>query len=144
MGYEELMALCQKVVDENEVITKIRGSENYLSIYFEKDGYKTDLVCSAKDLENNLDEIIKSFEYEARVKLYQRSLRENKDSTVLELIQDAMSNNFTIGYIYDFASALEFVRVNDKSVTILDALDNKKYIDFRTINNFDKEGLIIY
>ena len=124
MQDEGLKIILKKVeaVEKNDKVNVVLTCKN------EKYSFK---IENKQDLIQQVEEIkIKENFIEA--------LKENKMEALKKYIV-----NYDVFYIYDFISAMEFIKINSKSITILDALNNKKYISIDTFNNFSVDGFRI-
>ena len=113
----------------------------YLDVKFNYRGYNRAFTLVADDdIINSLSSITENFiEYYNRVKL-QNTLNEILDASTdkfktLKKIVEKYANYYTICIPYDLLGMLDLTKANKKTITCLDSLDNKIYMDEKMFND---------
>ena len=144
MNINEVKNYFDQYFKENkDVVMKMELYTNSVKVYFKKDSFKKDNVYGFDYFVNNFEEEVANFKKEAEKHFFEANIRASNKS-IPELIKECHENGYKLGYLYDLASALEFVRINKNSITILDALDNKKYLSFDTVSEFVRDALFVF
>ena len=132
-------------VVENELVGTERSIELKLFYFYDDEimeiheRFKENLYINLtwKDDEKK-EEILKVMDYFTRQILEKKynhylSLANNKYEQLKE-IMEYIPKKYYIGIPYDLLGILELVKVNKKSITCLDTLDNKVYLTEKTLN----------
>ena len=113
----------------------------YLDVKFNYRGYNRAFTLVADDdIINSLSSITEDFfRYYDRVNL-QKTLNEILDSSTdkfntLKNIVKKFSKDYSICIPYDLLGMLELTRANAKTITCLDSLDNKVYMDKKILDS---------
>lgn len=111
------------------------NNDLYLDIKFNYNGYNKSFTIVADDnIINTLSSITEDFiGYYNRVKL-QNTLNEILDKSTdkfntLKKIVEKYANDYTICIPYDLIGMLDLIKANKKTITCLDSLDNKVYMN---------------
>ena len=117
------------------------NNELYVGVKFNYRGYnKSFSLVADDDIINSLSSITENFiGYYNRVKL-QNTLNEILDVSAdkfntLKKIVEKYANDYTICIPYNLLGMLDLTKVNKKTITCLDSLDNKVYMDEKIFNN---------
>ena len=118
----------------------------YLDVKFNYRGYNRAFTLVADDdIINSLSSITENFiGYYNRVKL-QNTLNEildkstNKFNTLKNIVRK-FSKDYSICIPYDLLGMLELTRANAKTITCLDSLDNKVYMDKKILDGLYVEN----
>ena len=138
-----MMELKNKMDKENiEVFYSISECNNelYVNVKFNYRGYNKSFSLVADDnIINSLSSITEDFfRYYDRVNL-QKTLNEILDSSTdkfntLKNIVKKFAKDYSICIPYDLIGMLELTRANAKTITCLDSLDNKVYMDKKILD----------
>ena len=117
------------------------NNELYVDVKFNYKGYnKSFTLVADDDIINSLSSITENFlEYYNRIKL-QNTLNEildkstNKFNTLKKIVVK-YADDYTICIPYDLIGMLDLTKANKKTITCLDSLDNKVYMDEKIFNN---------
>ena len=132
-------------VFENELIGTERSIELKLIYCFEdkimeihehfKKHLYINLSWNNEDIKKSISEVMDYFIRQTLEKKYNHylSLANNKFEQLKEIIE-YVPEKYYIGIPYDLLGILELVKVNKKSITCLDTLDNKVYLTKETLN----------
>ena len=139
-----MMELKNKMDKENiEVFYSISECNNelYVNVKFNYRGYnKSFSLVADDDIINSLSSITENFlEYYNRIKL-QNTLNEILDASTnkfktLKKIVEKYANYYTICIPYDLLGMLDLTKANKKTITCLDSLDNKVYMNEKMLND---------
>ena len=117
------------------------NNELYVDVKFNYRGYnKSFLLVADDDIINSLSSITENFiEYYNRVKL-QNTLNEILDASTdkfktLKKIVEKYANYYTICIPYDLLGMLDLTKANKKTITCLDSLDNKVYMNEKMLDD---------
>lgn len=117
------------------------NNELYVDVKFNYRGYnKSFLLVADDDIINSLSSITENFiGYYNRVKL-QNTLNEILDASTdkfktLKKIVEKYANYYTICIPYNLLGMLDLTKANKKTITCLDSLDNKIYMDEKMFND---------
>ena len=117
------------------------NNELYVDIKFNYRGYnKSFLLVADDDIINSLSSITENFlEYYNRIKL-QNTLNEILDASTnkfktLKKIVEKYANEYAICIPYDLLGMLDLTKANKKTITCLDSLDNKVYMDKKILDS---------
>ena len=117
------------------------NNELYVGVKFNYRGYnKSFSLVADDDIINSLSSITENFiGYYNRVKL-QNTLNEMLDASIdkfktLKKIVEKYANDYTICIPYNLLGMLDVIKANKKTITCLDSLDNKVYMDEKIFNN---------
>ena len=117
------------------------NNELYVDIKFNYRGYnKSFLLVADDDIINSLSSITENFlEYYNRIKL-QNTLNEILDTSTnkfktLKKIVEKYANYYTICIPYDLLGMLDLTKANKKTITCLDSLDNKVYMNEKMLDD---------
>ena len=117
------------------------NNELYVDVKFNYRGYnKSFLLVADDDIINSLSSITENFiGYYNRVKL-QNTLNEILDASTdkfktLKKIVEKYANYYTICIPYDLLGMLDLTKANKKTITCLDSLDNKVYMNEKMLND---------
>ena len=117
------------------------NNELYVSIKFNYRGYsKSFSLVADDDIINSLSSITENFiGYYNRIKL-QNTLNEILDASTnkfktLKKIVEKYANYYTICIPYDLLGMLDLTKANKKTITCLDSLDNKVYMNEKMLND---------
>ena len=132
-------------VVENELVGTERSIELKLYYFYDDEimgiheRFKKHLYINLKwNNEDKKEEILKVMDYFTRQILEKKynhylSLANNKYEELKE-IMEYVPEKYYIGIPYDLLGILELVKVNKKSITCLDTLDNKVYLTEEILN----------
>lgn len=117
------------------------NNDLYLDVKFNYKGYnKSFTLVADDDIINSLSSITENFiGYYNRVKL-QNTLNEildkstNKFNTLKKIVVK-YADNYTICIPYDLIGMLDLTKANKKTITCLDSLDNKVYMNEKMFND---------
>ena len=117
------------------------NNDLYLDVKFNYKGYnKSFTLVADDDIINSLSSITENFiGYYNRVKL-QNTLNEILDKSTdkfntLKKIVVKYADNYTICIPYDLIGMLDLTKANKKTITCLDSLDNKVYMNEKMFND---------
>ncbi len=117
------------------------NNELYVDVKFNYRGYnKSFLLVADDDIINSLSSITENFiGYYNRVKL-QNTLNEILDASTdkfktLKKIVEKYANHYTICIPYDLLGMLDLTKANKKTITCLDSLDNKVYMNEKMLDD---------
>ena len=117
------------------------NNELYVDVEFNYRGYsKSFSLVADDDIINSLSSITENFiGYYNRVKL-QNTLNEILDASTnkfktLKKIVEKYANYYTICIPYDLLGMLDLTKANKKTITCLDSLDNKVYMNEKMLND---------
>ena len=117
------------------------NNELYVNVKFNYRGYnKSFSLVADDDIINSLSSITENFiEYYNRVKL-QNTLNEILDTSTdkfktLKKIVEKYANYYTICIPYNLLGMLDLTKANKKTITCLDSLDNKVYMNEKMFND---------
>ena len=117
------------------------NNELYVDVKFNYRGYnKSFLLVADDDIINSLSSITENFiGYYNRVKL-QNTLNEILDASTdkfktLKKIVEKYANYYTICIPYNLLGMLDLTKANKKTITCLDSLDNKVYMNEKMLND---------
>ena len=117
------------------------NNELYVNIKFNYRGYsKSFSLVADDDIINSLSSITENFiGYYNRIKL-QNTLNEILDASTnkfktLKKIVEKYANYYTICIPYDLLGMLDLTKANKKTITCLDSLDNKVYMNEKMFND---------
>ena len=118
-----------------------RNNELYVGVKFNYRGYnKSFSLVADDDIINSLSSITENFiGYYNRVKL-QNTLNEILDASTdkfktLKKIVEKYANEYAICIPYDLLGMLDLTKANKKTITCLDSLDNKVYMDKKILDS---------
>ena len=117
------------------------NNDLYLDVKFNYKGYnKSFTLVADDDIINSLSSITENFiGYYNRIKL-QNTLNEildkstNKFNTLKKIVVK-YANDYTICIPYDLIGMLDLTKANKKTITCLDSLDNKVYMNEKMFND---------
>ena len=117
------------------------NNDLYLDVKFNYKGYnKSFTLVADDDIINSLSSITENFiGYYNRVKL-QNTLNEILDKSTdkfntLKKIVGKYADDYTICIPYDLIGMLDLTKANKKTITCLDSLDNKVYMNEKMFND---------
>ena len=117
------------------------NNELYVDVKFNYKGYnKSFTLVADDDIINSLSSITENFiGYYNRIKL-QNTLNEILDKSTnkfntLKKIVEKYANYYTICIPYDLLGMLDLTKANKKTITCLDSLDNKVYMNEKMLND---------
>ena len=117
------------------------NNELYVDVKFNYKGYNKSFTLVANDdIINSLSSITENFiGYYNRIKL-QNTLNEILDASTnkfktLKKIVEKYANYYTICIPYDLLGMLDLTKPNKKTITCLDSLDNKVYMNEKMLND---------
>ena len=117
------------------------NNELYINVRFNYRGYnKSFSLVADDDIINSLSSITENFiGYYNRIKL-QNTLNEILDASTnkfktLKKIIEKYANCYTICIPYNLLGMLDLTKANKKTITCLDSLDNKIYMDEKMFND---------
>ena len=117
------------------------NNELYVDVKFNYKGYnKSFTLVADDDIINSLSSITENFiGYYNRIKL-QNTLNEILDASTnkfktLKKIIEKYANCYTICIPYSLLGMLDLTKANKKTITCLDSLDNKIYMDEKMFND---------
>ena len=117
------------------------NNELYVDVKFNYKGYnKSFTLVADDDIINSLSSITENFiGYYNRIKL-QNTLNEILDKSTnkfntLKKIVEKYANYYTICIPYDLLGMLDLTKANKKTITCLDSLDNKVYMNEKMLDD---------
>ena len=117
------------------------NNELYVDVEFNYRGYsKSFSLVADDDIINSLSSITENFiGYYNRIKL-QNTLNEILDASTnkfktLKKIVEKYANYYTICIPYDLLGMLDLTKANKKTITCLDSLDNKVYMNEKMLDD---------
>jgi len=93
-------------------------------------------LYNGKTLKERVEELKKEFsdEWYNELMLYIFKDISSSDGR-LSALKSIMDDGYILGFYYDLMGCAEIIRINKKSLTILDICDNKHYISYDYFNN---------